>query len=666
MSLIGGSIFGIKDADSGEKQWNNVYNVESPAVSNPGISDRDIQQFEKYVDDNRGILSELKNKYDVSECRSTFEVLETCVRSAIENNNHALFADYYAEMIISRYNSDERPLYDFLQSESSGIFSRYSTDFKKIKILKSDTNNYWRNAEKLPDFDDANLEKAFYKNEYLESILKGSNTPSKDTAVQIGLMYGLSSKDVNEWLIRSGEAQLYELDIVDCIGIFYLDYYSERVRKESEASDDYTLELNAAKERVKHVKNVINTYITKLDQLSQKSSNLQDESAPGSPSKIVVKQDAKSGLVYGDSVIDYDRVAKKWNIHEIISDLYKTNQLSVNNNSIGVEDTISYDKTLTIHFEQMLLRDKQKEDEFLQNLDSNLAVFKQVQYAFYSNLISYMVDMGSFKKNLMFYIDESDYYKGNELTSKVNTIDRILDIQKNDRDQDYPNDKVTKTKNDYNRKKPIKRDAMLYAFSSAYYNSNYIERLFYNISDTNQTPGDIYNKLIGKKQPGSDTVNLRRFSKSEAARWAIASGHENDIGNLLITGGYWNYDMTNVTNMRLVLDKGKELDLFELFLLYAYMYRNHLVDKWVESGWEKDKKSKEIKRHKYMSALPMPLLITLVSRDIQFVIRYCKNCQTIFDSIYGNVINGTVFRVVQSNMEWHIEGDYPSEKRGIK
>ena len=143
----------------------------------------------------------------------------------------------------------------------------------------------------------------------------------------------------------------------------------------------------------------------------------------------MVKQDAKSGLVYGDSVIDYDRVAKKWNIHEIISDLYKTNQLSVNNNSIGVEDTISYDKTLTIHFEQMLLRDKQKEEEFLQNLDSNLAVFKQVQYAFYSNLISYMVDMGSFKKNLMFYNDESYYYRGNELTSMVNTIERIVDIE---------------------------------------------------------------------------------------------------------------------------------------------------------------------------------------------------------------------------------------------
>ena len=52
MSLIGGSIFGIKDADSGEKQWNNVYTVESSAVSNSGKSDRDSRQFEKYIDDN--------------------------------------------------------------------------------------------------------------------------------------------------------------------------------------------------------------------------------------------------------------------------------------------------------------------------------------------------------------------------------------------------------------------------------------------------------------------------------------------------------------------------------------------------------------------------------------------------------------------------------------
>ena len=141
-----------------------------------------------------------------------------CVDNAIENGNHQAFVEFF-------FRSGMVKFYKELFLEEYRLLVVDARELKGTQIYKS---KYWRNSNcigiksVLKDYkemycDDSSIEQWWYDDAAL--------IPGKDVLVQIGLCKSWGVDEVNRLLIVSGQQQLYPLDIVDAVGMFYLECF---------------------------------------------------------------------------------------------------------------------------------------------------------------------------------------------------------------------------------------------------------------------------------------------------------------------------------------------------------------------------------------------------------------------------------------------------------
>lgn len=620
--IIKDSIFGIKET-AHEAQWGDVFCV----------SKTDNKCIDELVKKNKSIYDNLDTEALASD--DICDNIRLCVENALEEGNHALFAKYLLEILEKKkYDEDTlvKRFFNMLNEKmrNNGISARDLVVFKESK------GNYWRDSDYT--IKNANVG-ILYKEKNINKKIKGESI-NKDTAVQIGLQIGLNSKEINKWLKIVGGSGLYILDIVDCIGHFYLDYYSNLDNERKTRDPEYTLSLAEGKERLIHVKQLINEYIIKIDNRSDKLSEEK--------SKIIPKQIEGKGLAYGSDVIQYNKDSHFWNIHKYISDLDKEYKINRSDR---------FDNSLTIHFSKAFQLDC--EDKFFEMIKNNLSVFIQVKYSFYAKTTSYIDDVDSMKKNFLFYANKSDdgenldYYSGTELSLKsLNEIDRIINIQKKEA---YP--PITlKHIEEFNRNGKLKNvDSYIFLVSFIYGISNCLEYLYY---DKYPSKNDLYHKLRGDGK--KENRLLREFSKNDVVKFAVSTGHENDIGQLMLSGCYWDIDLMNNELSSEYISRDGFIDALDVFVIYSYMYRNQLIDEWIKGSSDINQ---DALRLDYQKRFPMVALMAIISRDIQFVLGYIKNNKYEFKNLYKDFSHASVFRTVDSTMKWFNEDIYPSEKK---
>ena len=613
-------------------RWGDVYCVPQDG----GSQDR----FRSYVETNKEIYGELKEK--LNSTQGCLEKINICVDNAIEEGNHALFAHYLMERIDDEIYNEENPSYLY-RKELRGRARKLDDSLKNIKVLK---NNHWRDSKST--FEQTNSSE-FYNSKNISDRLSGEAL-DKDDAVQIGLQIGLNSDEVNKWLKCSGKSSLYILDIVDCIGMFYLDYYSRLDKDRKNKDDNYIFSLDKGHKRVDYVKNIINDYIGKINKIYENAEMSEKNIGKVSYSfDIKAKEIDNIGLAYASDVIQFDKTKHTWNIYKIIEDIRK--------------DYEDLDNSITEYFESTL--STEDENLFLDIINNNMSVFIQVKYAYYSKIVSFIGDLESYKKNYLFYANRNedgsdrDYYSGTELTLvNPKEIDRIMEIQELAELQDYKCYPTGVRK--YIKK--YKKDGYLSSVEG-YYNcvsriygiNNCLERDYY---DYKPSKNDLYNKLRGDGNREGRT--LREFSKNDILKLAVSTGHENDVGQLLISGCFWDVDLVNEKDALEYIGKGKNIDLLDLFILYSFSYRNRIIDEWVKNS--RDKNPDKL-RDDYRKCFPMVALMGMISRDIQFVFGYISKKNNYFEKYYSSFRKASVFRTIASSQMWFDKNIYPSERK---
>lgn len=621
-----------------EAYWGDVY-----CLSNNCEDEKSLDRFKGLIERNKKIYDDQIKEYDLNS-DDIFEDIETCVKCALKNANHALFAEYLIRYI-ERIKLDESSPKSVFFANIKDVVTKNGININRLVVFKETIGNYWRDSKYFCDAENKNV---LLKEENLRKKLNGE-TANKDTVVQIGLQLGLNSKMVNKWLKLIGKSGLYILDLVDCFGIYYLNYYY-RIDEERRSKDsNYCLSIEEGVERVAYVKRKINEYI---DKLVQNGENLLKN---GSTSQdIVLNLVEGKGLEFGSDVIKYIKDDHSWNIHQIISKLDKENEINREK---------KYDDLLTIHFAELFNADN--ENNFLAYVYDNLSVFLQVKYALYANVMICVEDVNSIKKNLLFYASsnndnfESDCYLGNELFGKKEReIEKIKDIQDiiGSDYKEYPANVRNYIKN-YNKNGYLKLNGYISLVTAVYGTSNCLEKTY--LDNNRLSNNDLYYKTRG--DGGKKERNLREFSKNDIVKLAVSTGHENDIGQLLLSGCYWDRDLINKDLSFEIINGDVVVDPLDIFILYAYSYRDSLIETWLNNS----DKNYELLKKDYMKRFPMVALMGIISRDIQFVFGYVKS-NNIFSMYYNDFQHSSVFRTIESEKKWYDSNKYPTERRGEK
>lgn len=617
---INSCIFGSKQNIRNDF-WGNIFCVSK-------YEEQD-EKFGVLLEKRKKEYSELITDYDLST-GDVLSGIRVCVDVAMKEGNHVLFAEYLLNAIEKNKYSSDSPANSFF-SCINRILEAKDCSVSDLIVFKETKGNYWRDKDYT--INSAGSE-CFYNSTNIRKKMNGDSI-SKDSAVQIGLQLGLDAETINKWMMIIGRSRLYVLDIVDSIGMYYLDYYSRLDREKKLEFPDYSVSLKEGRLRLAYVKEKINTYINQID------TNLETKL------DIVPKQIKGKGHVYHSDVIKYNKDDNSWNIHHYINNLdrkYKINR------------DFQYDDALTTHFKNGF--NEYGEKEFLTFLDNNLSIFLQVKYAFYANVAAFIEDVDSLKKNLLFYSDNSvegellDYYSGKELSSQNSKeIEKIIDIQN---EGDYPSLSI-KSINEFNKNGRLRSVDGYYNLVSLIYGiSNCLEK---NYFDVYPSKNDLYNKMRGDGKKGER--DLREFSKNDIVKLAVATGHENDLGQLMMSGCYWEVDLLNEVIAKDYLDRGGFLDAMDMYILYSYYYRDRLINKWIYDNCGKNTDSLRLD---YMKRFPMVSLMAIISRDIQFVIGYMKN-KYFFNEFYNSFCHSSAYRTVDSSMKWFDEDLFPPEKK---
>ena len=134
--------------------------------------------------------------------------------------------------------------------------------------------------------------------------------------------------------------------------------------------------------------------------------------------------------------------------------------------------------------------------------------------------------------------------------------------------------------------------------------------------ENNTSKTNLIHKLQGR---GSKKVSYipEEIEKRFTIRFAIASGHEDDIGELLSHAGFWNNDYTSKDMWKDSISE--QMDPMDMIVQYAVRVREKLISYWGHSERERGRnRSRKNFEQECREKFPFNRLIGSVCRDILF------------------------------------------------
>lgn len=489
--------------------------------------------------------------------------IEECVKNAIITGNHKAFASF----IIERAKFKE----ELFSEAIIKIEKEKGLSLKKCKILKA---KKWRDWRVINTESDKHIHSESNKNKWVS----GKSVPGRDEIVQIGIWFGLGCEEVNDLLITSGQKQLYALDIVDAIGMYYLEFYKNNNKVSSQ-------------EKIKEIKLELNT---RLKLVESKLSN-----------------EKKKPLGYNDTGEDINS-----EIEKLIS------EYDINEDSDKIQDdTITFTQYVTKYTNDKL-SEAMKEQDLDKFFDEVKDIVTQKQYGYLRRTLQFINNIDMYKKNL--------YFPGFVFTDKLNKSDI-----ENMYDARYENaiiegNKINKViKNSGNKKQEISELKDKLMLLNAVWNLKNILPEYGTFKYLPKYSGHfkVTNLIQGREEKaadsfeyvdkGSSIYNMDNNNIEDLIKFAIICGREDEVGEYLVRSGH---RRTSINDMLVFADEKERVwEKTDSLIIYVLLYRDTLIKLWAKQY--EDEGNEKFFSLDAKKEFPVIQLFMTINKDIQEYLR---------------------------------------------
>ena len=578
-------------------------------------------QFKRRAEKSREYYKALKDRGPVS--------IEECVKDALKNGNHALFA----RMFINRreWRSEERfPQWISEVADPCGI-NIHSIDFVSSKD--------WRNPAISPD--EMTYVSQSMKSGWIAENKDRLSNPKfihRDNLIQLALCLNWDGDTANVFLTDMGERSLYPLDIVDAIETIYMNYFHDK-------EIGYT-------DKLKIVKGEINRALIKLSGENLRWIDRSKEQESGGILKGKTSLRKPLFSILHDNRLGID-------IKEELVSLKESYEKPFDISSLEIPDNHTLTLFMTKYFQKRLSGAKDVRSYYESGEFEPDSVFTERQYGYLKRTLDYLYDWKSYKKNLMesgWILDGKACYR-REAESRINAINastrRAID-KLHKCACEYEAYKERETDNGKDSMKSKVREQYYKACMNAVHyietqdcaikdlsdrkvktakksvTRNYIEgipvkgEVIVWKNDERQEADADYSPETSVDGVAGGYMVQELNNKKNIMQYGIATGHEEDLGNYLCLAGYWkkNWYMELVNgDIRSEGSEGFLPDQLDALYLYAMEYRDAVIEQCCSS--EEDSMDDSF-RETLCRNFPMRELLTIISRDISYAYTVCQ------------------------------------------
>lgn len=490
---------------------------------------------------------------------------------AYEAESHAAFAKSFIYFLNPRQILWKKTIEDFICNQK-----KLKKPLPKKKNLKIMTEKHLIDKTRSFDPGQSDIVSATSVSGWFNNSI-----PGRASILQLGIYYYADADQINMLLRAAGYSGLYILDVYDIIFQIYADFYAH----------NYDL---TPYEKLAEIKKAINRLLNAI-------------AAP----IIIDPKEAKLG-----SLNKLGLTIRRELDH--FREYYGLPDNQPPNNNTWMMTNLCRKK----------YKNLQDLDLLLNNPDTCRRLFTQKYYGFLNKTLKYLEDSPHYVKNLYFY--QLDFTKAGAGQINADASDSVYkrfncqlsdtqleDLEKNDTSKDACPDE----------KKLSKMSTAL----SKIWGINDLHK-----TNPNSHPGKksrcmkADNLILGRKRNYTTEKSTSTYyvfelgSKNSLIHYAVATGHEDEIGMYLHLAGLWEKDW--YTEFRTAILAGRTdqplpygLDRADWLILYALLYRDYLIDKWAEQSG----RSREEYRRRVLQDFPFIQLLLTITRDISFCFMKC-------------------------------------------
>lgn len=522
-----------------------------------------------------------------------------CVGHAIEHENHSAFAKFFIEKIqgyndVLYWKSRCRILKETIGNENwekiCNLIKSHKLYCEQCWINNYNYNLIFDDKEKGTTISIAQLKKYFF----------GYAPIPRALIIQIGVILQLDAQTVNRILRLMGYPVLYLLNVADAVAYFYLEKWKD--------SNNIADEIKCFKKKAAyHEQN-----FSEIEGMLKNEAENRDYFVRLYLVKLEINRFQKK--YYYDADKGNLKTAGTYfitseNIMDRVEQFYK----GIDSNEIEKERATLY---LTSY------GNKKFEEKNKLDLDNYFDSISEKIKELHGNHLNIPIRFGETKK-LRNYLKSKNsgeeyrfekYLKTATFEYKKNMIqekgDRIHIRTTKEEDK--------RIRNYLNNCDDRRLETIIHIISKK--NNEVAVECDPNRFVTNSTINMLYGRKVEgfenkKNLEGERKIGLR--DKSDIVKYLIATGNEDELIYFLSVAGFSAFSEWNREAIELI-DESK-VDSIEAILFYALLYRDQLIDKWIES----DKcENIEEQKLKYKEQFPFIYLLNLIARDIQMICKY--------------------------------------------
>ena len=492
----------------------------------------------------------------------SYETIAVCVKEAVERGNHVCFARYWME---HAYLSGER--FASVLEEKLKTWKKQYGRQDGIYLFRAEQWNSL-NADNTME----SLRTLSYGAAMLSNWKNGREQPQREAVIQLGIYFQMDAEEVNDLLYLAGRDRLYPLHLADIPAIYYLNRYA---REESPHSIEecYTrlLEVRGEIQKLMQEKAKTDDRLAVLEKPMRKSPD-------GKLEQLAYRQKVGTGLE--------EELEAFGKAHS--GDGYRGSVTWYYVGKYGYPSTEGDFRTFLEAAKQELGMRRHRY-QYL----TNRFVETNWKYQKYGRTLGWNLTKNGVAEAYRIISEDGLYpgYRGLEMGKEENWSANKGQI----------------------------------ALRAIWKQSNYLEPELMPFQDLCEEVGHGTRYKVDQLQHGREMQKRyvpQLSSKAETMKYCVATGREDDLPEYLIHAGYWEWDLYEEASACYDQNRAWEmegqLDKTDSLMLYALLYRDALIEEWVEHWPEKTHISKSRLQQELKVQFPLIHLLMTINRDLQY------------------------------------------------
>ena len=491
-----------------------------------------------------------------------YETLSVCVRQALERDNHVCFARYWME---HAYLPGER-FASVLEQELKKWKRQYGRQ-DGIYLFRAEQWNSL-NVDNTME----NLGALSYGAAMLSNWKKGRELPPREAVIQLGIYFQMDAEEVNRLLLLAGRDGLYLLHLADAPAIYYLNRYAQEEAPDSiEGFYDRLLAVRGEIQKLMQTKAETDDRLTVLEKSMRKSPD-------GKLERLAYRQKVGAGLE--------EELEAFGKAHS--QDGYRGSVTWYYVGKYGYPCTEVDFHTFLAEAEQELGMRRYRYQYLTSRFSETNWKYQKYRWSRNWNLTKGGV------AEAYRIISEEGLYAG------------------------YREQESGKEENWSENKGRI-------ALRALWKQSNCIEPETISFQDMCEEVGHGTRYKVDQLQNGREMQKKyvpQMGSKVQVMKYCVATGREDDLPEYLIHAGYWGRDLYEEAStcywQNTPWEMEGQLDKTDSLMVYALLYRDALLEEWVNHWPEEEQISRSRLYQELKEQFPLMCLLMVINRDLQY------------------------------------------------